>query len=68
MPEKAAIDERELWEFAERTAKKVEDWPAWKKEGWAVLDGRKTSAAMSSSHETNHQLNGEHKKFGSRFD
>jgi hypothetical protein len=38
MPE--TIDERELWKFAERTAKQVETWPVWKKEGWAVLDKR----------------------------
>lgn len=31
---------KELWEFCERTAREVDKWPAWKREGWAVLDKR----------------------------
>jgi hypothetical protein len=27
-----------FWEYVEKTAKQVDAWPQWKKEGWAVLD------------------------------
>lgn len=48
MPETKINDERELWEFAERTARRVETWPDWKKEGWVVLDKRKDATSFST--------------------
>lgn len=33
-------EERVFWEEIERIAKSVDEWPEWKKEGWAVLDKR----------------------------
>lgn len=36
--QRETLDESELWRFAERTARAVAQWPAWKREGWYVLD------------------------------
>lgn len=33
-------DDTEFWEKVHKIAKQVEEWPQWKKEGWAVLDKR----------------------------
>lgn len=68
MPETKIIDERELWEFAERTAKRVETWPDWKKEGWAVLDRRKDAASFSTSYEGSREPLGDHKESKASFD
>lgn len=33
-------EEKEFWEKVEEIAKQVDEWPQWKKEGWAILDMR----------------------------
>jgi hypothetical protein len=55
MAHEPTIDERELWEFAERTARKVESWPDWKKEGWAVLERREVTMHFSEVYRNGHQ-------------
>jgi hypothetical protein len=35
--------ERLFFEEIERIAKSVDEWPEWKKEGWAILDRRDRS-------------------------
>lgn len=67
MPETKIIDERELWEFAERTAKRVETWPDWKKEGWVVLDRRKDIVSVATLENRQESL-GEPKESKTRLD
>lgn len=42
MTKKMTPDEKELLEFAAETARQVQTWPSWKREGWAVIDAKRT--------------------------
>jgi hypothetical protein len=43
------VDDNNFWGAVKKIAETVDNWPEWKKEGWAVLDKREVEAPLSSS-------------------
>lgn len=44
-------DDLEFWNSVEKIAKTVDEWPDWKKEGWAVLDKREMDDSIPTAFE-----------------
>lgn len=68
MTKNATIDESNLWEFAEKTARKVEAWHSWKKDGWAIIEKTVETSSYAKSYEDKPSTTNSHSNPKTTFD